>query len=226
MGYRVELLGISDFLLVQYTNSNLAWQGLLRYWPRIILEEHTLDRKITKLVWYRRTAPTYGTVLQQSHNTVRYRTVRYRTGTVQYCTVSFVRPQRLRIKYIAANKKIAQVWVAGASLRLSNSLVVSRWERVLAFLFRSCFLRIRDKYLSIYWSTEASVAYAGTVNYLVKVQPWIFLLNLHFYISQVNVACGGGGSCEFVAAATTKFEIWRGPNVVLRFLRLYHWKPL
>ena len=35
-------------------------------------------------------------------------------------------------------------------IRLSNSLVVSRLERVMAFLFRSCFLRIRDKYLSIY----------------------------------------------------------------------------
>jgi hypothetical protein len=154
MGYRVELLGISDFLSVQYT---LAWQGLLRYWPykRIILEEHTPDRKITKLVWYRRTVPAYGTLLQQSHNTV----------PVPYS----------------------------------------------------------DRYFSF---TEAFVAYAGTVNYRVKVQPWILLLNLHFYISQVNVACGGGGSCEFVAAASAKFEIWRGPNVVLRFLRLYHWKPL
>ena len=31
MGYRVELLGISDFLLVQYTY--FSSQGLLRYWP-------------------------------------------------------------------------------------------------------------------------------------------------------------------------------------------------
>ena len=59
-------------------------------------------------MWYRRTVLTYGTVMQQSHNTVRYRTV-----PVQYCmvAVSVVRPERLRIaklRNIAVNKKVSK----------------------------------------------------------------------------------------------------------------------
>ena len=40
------------------------------------------------------------------------------------------------------------------------------------------------------------------------------MLNLHCSISQVYVACGGGGSCKFDAVATAKVEIWRGHNAV------------
>ncbi len=95
--------------------------------------------------------------------------------------------------------------MAGSVLRFLNSLAVSRLERVLAFYRGPDFYAYATGTSA---SAEASVAYAGTtVNYLVKVQPLIFLLNLHFYISQVYVACGGGGSSEFVVAATFKVEI-------------------
>ena len=58
--------------------------------------------------------------------------------------------------------------MAGATLRLSNTLVVSRLERVMAFYFGPVFYAYATGTSA---STEASVAYAGTVNYLVKVQP-------------------------------------------------------
>ena len=69
---------------------------------------------------YRRTVPTHGDVLQQSHT----RTIQYRKVPVQYCTVpvSFVRPQHLRIaifSHIAGNKKVAQdvKYMNGGSFR-------------------------------------------------------------------------------------------------------------
>ena len=98
-------------------------------------------------------------------------------------------------------------------LRMWNSWEVSRLESVLDFLLRSCFLRVRDRYFSICWGI---CRIRGADTCLVKLQPWIFLLNLLFYISQVFVACGVGGSCEFVSAASAKVEIWRIP-VLLRF---------
>ena len=96
---------------------------------------------------------------------------------------------------------------------------MSRLERVLVVLFRS-FSYTYATCTSAF--AEASVSYAATDTCLVNAQPLIFLLNLHFSISQVYVACGDGGSCKFVATATAKVEIQRGHNVVLRFLRLYH----
>ena len=155
--------------------------------------------------------------MYQSHNTVRYRTVRYSTA-------SFVRPQRLRISNTVLPYRREQKDCSGF-LRLSKKLAVSRLELVMAVLFRSCFLRVRDRYFSICWGI-CRIRYAAMVNNLWKCNLEFFLLDLHFYISQVCVACGGGRRCEFDAAATAKVEIWRGPSVVLRFLRLYHWKPL
>jgi hypothetical protein len=70
MGYRVELLGIPDFLSVP----------LLRYWPykRIVLEEQTLDHTIS----------TYRTSVRYRIATVtQYSTVRYRTGTILYGSI-------------------------------------------------------------------------------------------------------------------------------------------
>ncbi len=58
--------------------------------------------------------------------------------------------------------------MTGGILRLSNSLLVSRLERVLAFYLGTVFYAYATC-TSAY--AEASVAYAGTVNYLVKVQP-------------------------------------------------------
>ncbi len=81
---------------------------------------------------------------------------------------------------------------------------MSRLERVLAVLFRFFFYAYAT---STSASDEASVAYAATDTCLVNVQSWIFLSNLYCSISQVYVACGGGGSCKFDVAATTKVEI-------------------
>ena len=96
---------------------------------------------------------------------------------------------------------------------------MSRLERVLAALFSSFFCAYAT---STSASAEAFDVYAATDTCFVNVQPLIFLLNLHCSISQVYVACGGGGSCKFVATVIAKVEIWRGHNIVLRILRLHH----
>jgi hypothetical protein len=93
--------------------------------------------------------------------------------------------------------------------------MVSSLERVLAFFFGPDFYAYASGTTT---SAEASVAYAATDTCLVKLQHLIFLLNLHFYISQVYVGCGAGGSCEFVSAASAKVEILRIPVVLMRFL--------
>ncbi len=91
--------------------------------------------------------------------------------------------------------------------------MVTRLESVRAFLFRSFFSAYVTGTLAF---AESTVAYAATDTCLVKVQPCFFLFNLHFYIPQVFVACGGGWSCEFTVVATAKIDIWRGPFAVLR----------
>ena len=85
--------------------------------------------------------------MEKTYGTVRNRTlaVTQYSHTVQYCII--------RETATSANYKISpyhkdQMVVEGF-LRLSNSLAVSRLERVLAYLFSFCFLRVRDRCFSI-----------------------------------------------------------------------------
>ena len=103
--------------------------------------------------------------MEKTYGTVRYRTlaVTQYSHTVQYCII--------RETATFANYKISpyhrdQMVVEGF-LRLSNSLAVSRLERVLDF-----FLFFFYAYVSsTSASAEASVAYAATDTCLVNVQP-------------------------------------------------------
>ena len=145
----------------------------------------------------------YGTVPYCNSHTIQDRTILH--GIIRETATSTI------YRISQGTKRLLMMRVAGGVLRLSNSLVVSRLERVLDFFWRSFFCAYVTGTSTF---AETSVAYAATDTCLVKVQPWIFLFNLHFYIPQVFVACGGGGSCEFAAAATAKVEIWRRPNAV------------
>ena len=74
-----------------------------------------------------------------------------------------MRPQRLRIAtccHIAGNKKVAQDVSGRSVLRLSNSLEVSRLERVMAFYLGPVFYAHATGTSA---SAEASVAYAARI---------------------------------------------------------------
>ena len=106
MGYRVEILGISDFLPVQYTRLDMDYsdtgpiKGLyLKNTRSTVKYKHKYGNDVP----YRRTVPYCNSHTIQYGRTVLYHIVLH--------TVSFVRPQRLRFtkyRHIAGNKKVAQ----------------------------------------------------------------------------------------------------------------------